>query len=449
MRQLRPVLWGKGTLLTPQHLQQHDLFFESLLAFRFEGLTFRPWGFAELQIDREALSAGNFAIHSAAGIFPDGLLFNMPAEDDAPQPKQLAHWLTGEQATVDIHLAIPPYRPSGRNVGNGQNNLDTRYSAEATLMRDETADGSERPLQVARKNFRLLTGEETRVSTPSLRVARVRKAAGGSFELDPRFVPPLLDLAASSTLMSILRGLLEILSARRTDLSGMRRHKNQSLADFSAADIANFWLLYTINSWLPEIRHLFETRRGHPEPAFRVLSTLAGALTTFSREVQPSDLPIYDHDDLGGCFQKLDMQLRQLLATVVRSNFVSLPLKQSQPFIYAALIEDEKLLRNTKMYLAISADTSEGELIRRAPDLVKFCSATHIDHLVKNALPGVSLRHVQPPSAIPVKLKYQYFSVNQTGGAWEAILRARNVAAFVPGELPNPKLELLVLLPEG
>ncbi len=448
MRQLQPVLWAKGTLLTPQHLQQHDLFFESLLSFRSEGLHFRPWGFATLQIDQEALAAGNFAIHAATGIFPDGLLFDIPAADDAPEPKQLAQWLTGAQTTIDIHLSIPAYRPSGRNVGSGRSGADTRYSAEAAMVRDETTDGSERLLQIARKNLRFLTGEETRTNTPSLRVARIRKVPGGAFELHPQFVPPLLNLAASNYLMSMMRSLLEILGARRSDLSGMRRHKNQSLADFSAADIANFWLLYTVNSWLPEIRHIFETKQGHPEQAYRVLTTLAGALTTFSKDLQLADLPVYDHDDLGGCFQKLDAQLRELLMAVAPTNFVAVPLKLTQPYIYAALIDDEKLLRNTKMYLAISAETSEAELIRKAPELVKFCSATHIDHLVKNALPGVTLRHVQPPSAIPVKLKYQYFSVSQTGGAWEAILRARNVAAFVPDELPDPKLELLVLLPE-
>ena len=55
----------------------------------------------------------------------------------------------------------------------------------------------------------------------------------------------------------------------------------------------------------------------------------------------------------------------------------------------------------------------------------------------------------QPPSAIPVKLNYQYFSLSQSGVAWEAIGRARNLAAYVPGDLPNPQLELIILLPQA
>jgi len=129
---------------------------------------------------------------------------------------------------------------------------------------------------------------------------------------------------------------------------------------------------------------------------------------------------------------------------------ISLPLKLVKTSIYATAIDDEKYLRNTKMYLAVGADLKEDALIRDVPRLVKVCSATHIEHLIKQALPGIQLSHLpSPPSALPVKLKYQYFSLNQSGAAWEAVTRARNLAAYVPDDFPNPKLELLILLPEA
>jgi type VI secretion system protein ImpJ len=62
----------------------------------------------------------------------------------------------------------------------------------------------------------------------------------------------------------------------------------------------------------------------------------------------------------------------------------------------------------------------------------------------------VALTHTpRPPSSIPVKLNCQYFSLNQSGVAWEAIVRARNLAAYVPGDFPTPQLELIVLLPQA
>jgi type VI secretion system protein ImpJ len=450
MRQLQPVIWAKGTFLTHNHLQLQDLFLESLLEFRLDALNFRPWGLLAMQVDREALAGGYFTIESAAGVFPDGLLFDIPAADPAPPPKPLAQYLKGEQESIDIHLAIPPYRYGGLNVTAPFQNADTRYLAEMLVARDENTGLNERPVQVARKNFRLLVDSEARAGTPSLHIARVRKTVAGLPELDPQFVPPLLDISASDYMMSILRRLLEILTAKSSTLAGMRRQKNQSLADFTASDIANFWLLYTVNAYLPTLRHIFETRRGHPDHLFSVLSSLAGALATFSLTLQPRDLPAYVHTELGPCFTDLDEKLRMLLETVVPSNFVSLQLKLTQPSIYAAAIADEKYLSNTKLYLAIRAEMPEAELITKTPQLIKACSATHLDHLIRQALPGVPLRHVAtPPTSIPIKLNYQYFSLNQAGPAWEAIMRARNFGAYVPGDFPNPQLELIVLLPQA
>jgi type VI secretion system protein ImpJ len=46
-----------------------------------------------------------------------------------------------------------------------------------------------------------------------------------------------------------------------------------------------------------------------------------------------------------------------------------------------------------------------------------------------------------------MKLNFQYFSLNQSGLAWEAVQRARNLAAYIPAEFPNPQAELVILLP--
>ncbi|HEY1342828.1 MAG TPA: type VI secretion system baseplate subunit TssK [Bryobacteraceae bacterium] len=450
MKRLQSVIWTKGTFLSPQHLQLQDRFLENLLQFHLEALSFRPWGFRSLQISQEALAAGSLGVSSASGIMPDGLLFDIPASDATPPPKQLAECFEPDQTSLDLYLAVPQYRERGLNVATTAREGGARYRAEIELFRDENTGLSEKPVQIARKNLRILTDSEAREGYSLLRTARVLRTPAGTFQLDPRFVPPLLDFNASDYLTAIARRLVEILSARSSAIAGLRRQKNQTLADFTAADIANFWLLYTINTAFPAFRHLFETRGGHPETLFTAMLSLAGALTTFATNVHPRDLPAYDHDELGACFTDLDEKLRLLLETVVPSNFVSLPLKLTQPSIYATSIDQDKYLANTKMYLAIAAESSQAEIVNKTPNLVKVCSASHIEHLVRNALPGITLTYVPaPPSAIPVKLNYQYFSLAQAGVAWEAVQRARNLAAYVPGDLPNPQLELIILLPQA
>lgn len=450
MRQLQPVIWSKGTFLNPQHLQTHDRFIESCLQFRLEGLQFCPWGFLELQINKEALTDGNFGLTTATGLFPDGLPFDIPSSDAPPDPKPLAPFFDTDQTSLDIFLAIPDYREHGLNVSIAQRNADVRYRSEIVNFRDENTGLQEKPVQIARKNLRFLVEGESRDGFRTLRIARVLRSAAATFRLDPQYIPPLLDISSSDYLMVIARRLVEILAAKSSILAGGRRERSAGLADFTAADIAVFWLLYTVNSYFPVLRHFHDVRHGHPDSLFRLLSSLAGALTTFSLRIQPHDLPVYDHENLGMCFTELDEKLRELLETVIPSNFVALPLKVIKPSIHATNIEDDRYLKGTKFYLAVSSTLSEGDLIKRAPQLIKVCSSAQIEQLVRQALPGMQLTHTaRPPASIPVKLKYQYFSLNQSGPAWETIGKGRSLAAFVPSDIPNAQLELIVLLPQA
>lgn len=449
MNPLQPVIWTKGTFLSPQHLQTQDRFIENSLRFRVESMISNPWGFLKVQVKQEALAAGEFAMSEASGIFPDGLLFDFPASEPAPPSIPLSDTFNPDQDTVDVFLAIPNYRQAGLNVSMAQQKADTRYLANVVSVRDENSGLAEKPIQVARKNYRFLTGNDSRQECSAMCVARVRRSDTGVLQLDPQFAPPLLDFAASDYLNAIARRLVEILAAKSSILAGVRRQKNLSLADFGTADIASFWLLYTVNSHFPEFHHLLETRHGHPERLFEAMLSLAGCLTTFSPKIHPRDLPVYRHDDLSGCFAALDEILRTLLETVVPSNFLSLPLKLVQPSIYATALADDKYLTRTRLYLALAADMNQADLISKAPYLVKVCSANHIEHLVRQALPGAPLTHVpKPPGSIPVKLNHQYFSISQSGVAWEAVVRARNLAVYVPGDFPSPQMELIILLPE-
>jgi predicted component of type VI protein secretion system len=52
-----------------------------------------------------------------------------------------------------------------------------------------------------------------------------------------------------------------------------------------------------------------------------------------------------------------------------------------------------------------------------------------------------------PPAAVRVKLDNQYFNLVQSGLLWNALTQARAVSVFVPSEIADSKMELLVVLP--
>lgn len=448
MRQMQKVLWQKGVLLSPQHLQTQDRFLEDLIGFQLSSLAFCPWGFARLELDREALAGGTLAISAAAGLMPDGLPFDIPLADAPPPPKPLEELWHPDARSLDLYLAIPEQQPGGHNVSVTAADRGTRYLAEVILRRDENSGLAEKPIQVAKKNLRLLAEGENLDGMTAVPAARVVRAASGEFSLDPHFVAPALDLEASDYLMSIARRLVEILSAKSATLSGTRRQRNQGLAEFGVSDVANFWLLYTVNSHLPRFRHLFETRRGHPSMLYDAMTALAGALTTFSTTIHPRQLPPYDHANLGGCFGRLDAIVRELLETVVPASHVTLPLKVTEPSIHATAIEQDRYLAAPALYLAIAANVRADELVRKAPHLLKISSNSQIQRLIRQALPGVTLRPLAaPPSQLPVKLDFHYFALDKVGSDWDAIALERNLAVYVPSDFPDARLELVVMLP--
>ena len=135
MSRLEPVVWTRGTFLTPQHLQCQDRFLEDLIHFQGESLTFRPWGFRTLPIDRGELAAGTFRIAAASGIFADGLPFEFPHSDRPPAAKPLADCFGAGQKAVDVWLAVPGFHERGLNLS--ANNGDGRYRPEIEVLPDE------------------------------------------------------------------------------------------------------------------------------------------------------------------------------------------------------------------------------------------------------------------------------------------------------------------------
>jgi type VI secretion system protein ImpJ len=447
MRQLQPVIWSKGTFLSPQHLQAQERFVEDSARFYLDSLNARSWGFREIQIDAKALSEGRLAITRASGVFPDALPLDVPASEYPPPARALDECFKDGRQSCMFYLAVPEYLQGGMNISLERGRVSTRFLAQLQMVRDENTGTGEKPVQVARKNLQILADGENREGSVVLGCVRILRSEAGMYQVDPTYIPPLIDVHAHPTLKRILSNMVELLVTRSGQLSGGRRQKNQSLADFSASDVANFWLLYTVNSHLPVLRHYLESSNIQPELLFNELADLGGALTAFSSKIAPRDLPTYNHEQLGSCFGEMDRLIRIMLETVVPSNFVALPLKLVRDTIYATSIDKDAYFEGSRFYLAISADIRDADLIDRVPQLLKACAATQIEALIRHALPGLRLQHVPtPPRSIPVKLRHQYFAIESGGQAWESVQRARNFAVYVPAEVLNPQMELIILL---
>ncbi len=453
MKNLHRVVWSRGMFLTPQHFQSQDQYLEDNLQFRLTTSSSVAWGLTAFSIDQESLANGLFTLRTCRGVLPDGLAFNIPDADEPPPGREIAEFFPPTQLELDVFLTIPERRARGRNVtisGDDPNEAakaSTRFVSMSRTVLDEAGGTDEKTVLLARKNFRIAFGGESFDGNSAIRIAQVTRDSTGAYILKRDFIPPLLSLEASEYLLLLLRRQVELLTAKAQALSGMRRQKGVSLADFASSDVANFWLLYTVNSYLPGLKHFWTMRRLHPEPVYEIMLSLAGGLSTFSLEEQARNFPDYNHNELGVSFTQLDEKIRALLETAIPSKCIAVPLSLTEKSIYSGVVAKEEHFRKSQFFLSVSAAMGLDDLLKQVPKQIKVSPPAEVHRLIRNALPGVTLRHAPvPPAAIPVKLGKQYFSLNQSGILWDGIVKSQQLSVFVPEEIEKPELEMLIVL---
>ncbi len=433
--------------LGPHHFQVQNRYFEDSTHFVLTALSRLNYGVLTCQFNPEALANGTLSLVEARGVLPDGLTFSIPDCDAIPESRPIADFFPPVQDRLTVMLGIPPLRPGAANceLTEFNGNTSTRYLAKASAFRDETNGRDERQVQVGRKNLSVLFETEPHGTLVTLPVARITRSGAGGYVFDRDFIPPCLRSSASVRLTEIVGGLVEIMEDKARSLLGPARASARRA--LTSRDVAAFWFLHTLHESLPVLRHLYAQKNAHPVELFVELSRLGGGLCTFSLDSDPSQLPKYDHDALGDCFQALHRHIRRHLELILPTTSLAIPLAPEGDSLYAADVPDQRAFGKCQWVLGIRSRLGEAEIIRRAPKIVKLCSRLFVPELVKRALPGMELTYLPvPPAAVAPTPETKYFAVTRAGPCWDHIVQTRRVGAYVPAELPDVELELVVVL---
>lgn len=450
MEALTRVVWSEGMHLAQHHFQAQSAYFERLAGGALDSLFSAPYGMLACELDREALLNGTVSLVAARGIMPDGLVFSFP-EEPPPPPLGIRDLFSPTMPSHEVLLAVPPEVAGGANCSMGAAGAtSTRYSVAERSLADEVAGGGERPVQLARKNFRLLLDTEPHTDLVTLPIARVQRDGAGHFVFDPSWVGPTLRIGASERLRALVDRTLDVLSERAAAMMAERTASAGS-AEYAPREVAGFWFLHALNTAIPALRHWQRTGSAHPEQLYLLLSQLAGALCTFSLTSHPRDLPAYDHDRPEPCFAQLERHIRQHLDVVLPAGAITLPVRPAEPGFFAATVADRRCFDATALwYLGIRSSAPAADVIERSAKLVKLCSAKFIARLVREAYPGLELEHVAPaPAKLSPRLGTHYFALRRTDPCWRSIVETGEVGLYAPAALPDVELELKVILERG
>jgi type VI secretion system protein ImpJ len=447
MLQANRILWGEGMFLRPQHFQQHELFIDARLADMMRLTHVHPWGVRRIDLDQDALRGGLLRLDRMEVAFADGTVVDAPGAEPLPAARNLDEIpQVGVEATV--YACMPVLNAYGGNSAQSDTGAarPPRFITEHAAVADLHTNALETEITALRANVRLLLEVENRDGHVGVPVARVVKNPTGTWTLDERFVPPLVEITGSPQVAMLLRRLLDILVVKSQALAASHRERVKSVVEYGTSDIASFWLLHTVNRSFPILNHLARNPASHPEELYLALAQLAGELLTFSSSLTLNDLPNYQHDQLTDTFSKLDSLIRELLETVISSRYALIPLQNPKPSFFVGRLESERLLENVDFYLSVSSEMPARQLIETVPMKLKVGAPDDVDKILNSALPGVKLTHAaQTPAAIPVRVGNHYFAFEPHGPIFERMLKSRSVCIYVPQALPDLKLELIAV----
>lgn len=433
------VIWSEGMFLQPQHFQQHDRHFESLVDARIQAVASHGWGYVSLVLDDAALALGKIAISAARGVLPDGTAFDCPFADKAPEPLDIP-----VEAKDELVVLALPVRRRGANEANVTGGVDiglTRYAiAEAEVGDVHTGIDRTAVIQVGEMQLRLMLQRDRTDAYTCLGVVRViERRNDNQLVLDKAYIPSSLSARDNALLASYTREIHGLLHQRGEALAARLSHPGRG----GVAEVADFLLLQTVNRFEPVFAHLTQVSLLHPERLYATCLLLAGDLSTFSRENRRvPDYPPYLHDDLDKCFRPLMNDLRRSLSMVMEANAIPIELQERKYGVRVAIIPDAELLRSASFVMAVNAQIP-GEALRvRFPTQVKIGPVERIRDLVNLALPGIALRTLPvAPRQIPYHAGFNYFELERSGELWKQLEQSGGLAMHIAGEFPGLELE--------
>lgn len=454
------VIWSEGMLVGPHHFQQWDHYHEALLDFRLRSLTPFGWGALELTIDRALLeSSAIFRVESLCAVFASGVTIQIPDEASAPVSREiLAQHFVAPANRLTVYLALPLAQRNGATYcppGDNGKRQEARYTPDFVRVVDESSGANEQEIVTARKNVRLLLGDEPAANVERFPIAELVKQ-GGRLTLNEAYIPPCLTLTASTRLSRLLQRLLAELRTKRQSFTAALPQRAAERYEWRQLDATAHWALTLLNGAIAALTHFCQLPAIHPEVVYRRLVELAAQLSLPSVTLAAAEPPPYDHLNLAATFDALDEQIRAglaLIAAPLPGDYTALELEESitargYPILRTKYTIDNRLLTDDhQYYLAVRADALEvrrqHELLDLLPQTLTVAAHPAIDEYIQFAY-GVPLTPALPPAGAPVRPDTAYFVLEDGHTVWQSIASAQALALYMPPEFRHEFKQLSI-----
>lgn len=460
------LYWEHGTLLYPQHFQildQKAPYFASL--FSQIALPYM-WGFKELRIQHEALAANMFIIDALEFMGQDGEHIIL-GNNAKISPRAISSDIFATKSSIIVYIGLASWNNQASNVtdydtqNNEQLNTKTRYIAsyDPEIVHDLHGNGSLADMRFISYNLQLIWETEPEIlqSVYSIPIARIIKD-GDSFSFDPEFIPPCVDIYASSRITELLSSITNMLHTRKKQLSEYKLlpfapGEISAVLGVNTQNLALYFMLAAISRSIPLLDHLLQTPTIHPWTVFGALRQIIGELSMFSTEIDCMGenmagelmLSPYIHDNCGQCFKSAHDIFIKLTSTLITGPAHSFLFENKNDQFLATIPPHIRFLPY-RYWLQVHVNRDMPQVLNIIKEKVKFASPSILPALISKSLSGIALTYSEkPPIGLPNTEDTLYFTIDEHNSLWQNILSDGDAALFLP-QLPKDTTIHLILV---
>jgi type VI secretion system protein ImpJ len=466
MEPLRPIFWGQGMFLQPQHFQQQDGYHEARLRHYLHLVYPFCWGVRLLAINEAALRTFRVEIERCELAMWEGTIVHFQGTTLPSNARIVSRSFDGMLQAGDkplgVYLGLKRLQWEENNLASeGELAIERRgeerngrFSIEERPTPDLlAADGQDAALKYLVYEVCILFEPEISdtLNYELIKIAELLRATEGQGAvLSRRYIPPSLSIYASSVLIGLLKEVRDLLTAKGRELSEYKHQRHMHTIDMGSRDTIYLLMMQLINRYIPLFHHHLEIEETHPCVLYALLRQLVGELSTFSNDISVlgGPLPAYRHDRLWECFDAAVRVARGLLSELTRGPEYVVPLVYDGEY-FAAQLDKRFFEGNNRYYLSIKVDLPPRELLSRLTETGKISAREEMEALRRQALFGLKIDHLEnPPEELPRRAYCSYFVIDHHTTLWRRIEQRQNVAVYCELPAQGTEMQLLVISAE-
>jgi type VI secretion system protein ImpJ len=443
---MQRVIWYEGMKLDPHHFQQSERYNQYYINSRIDFINSSCWGLKHLQVDSAAIAGGSFGLTSCVGMMPDGIIFNMPVNDPLPKVRNFEVLFSATSEKLDVFLAIQMEYSAGNNcqLNESVSENSSRYTLNNIELLDYNTGSNLRAIGLGRPNFQFRFGDESLENYSAIKLGEILRSSDGKYNFDQSYIPPVVEISASSVLMEHSRNILGALVSKSKEL---RNQASIQKPEITMTQIEILLMLQSINTFIPLLNYYNSAGSIHPENLYMLFLNIAGQLSTFSNlGLRTGELPIYDHKHLTEIFKQVVNEINSMLnvqKTVERKDII-IPLRRQAETLFVGQLSPAHM--TAQFFISVTSDMPEKKVITELPKNIKISAYEEIFAVHQAGIQGVTIEYIaRPPAGISVDNKAHYFKINKEGRFWEKITSKNNIAFFIAAEFKSLQMELVLL----